>query len=1055
MSDAVHPFSREALLPELGKVLAVAMLSPDGRILRANSRFAAIFGCAPMALSGRRHRDVLGAQEMWHDAYEALWSAVRRGESGEITLPAQRQDGTAIWLRALLQPRMGDAGELLEVLEVAEDVTAERHRMAEAQGQIEAIGRFHAVAHFSLDGHLLEANDRFLDIMGYDREEAVGQDHGIFLLPEDQDREASRLFWSELRQGRNQTAECRRMAKDGREVWLHASYNPIQGPDGKLAKIVAYATDITAEKLRQTDFQWQIAAIHKSHAVITFGMDGIILDANRAFLDAVGYELEEIRGRHHRLFVEPSYAHGAEYASFWRSLARGQHQAGQYRRLAHDGTEIWLQATYNPVFDSAGRPVKVVKYATVVTEETLRQAEHQGQIAALHKALCVVSFSLDGTILDANDVFLDATGYRLSELRGRNHSIFMAPGQAQEKVYAEFWAALARGEHKAAEFKRLTRDGREIWLQATYNPILDLNGRPFRVVKYATDVTATKLRNVENEGQITAINKAQGVIAFSMDGMILEANENFLSMVGYEREDLVGRHHRIMMEAGQSETAEYAAFWNTLRAGRFHSGLYKRIGKDGREVWIQASYNPILDLNGQPSKIIKFASDVTSNVALAEAFEDAKRQAQHDAATSLPNRVRLNGFMSAALAHPDARLAVLYLDLDKFKPINDTYGHLVGDRVLGEVADRLRRCLSHDQIAARIGGDEFVIAAPSLADEQVEALCQKLIDVVTAPIAHEGDELRVGVSIGVALSPADGTAPDELLRCADAALYRSKQNGRGTFSFYASTLNDKLLAYRGLVEDMRRGLATGEFYLEYQPRFDTRGRSIRSVEALVRWRHPERGRISPADFIPAAERSGLIMPLGEWVLRTACRSAAGWQDIGVSVNVSPVQFHNSDVVELVKRVIADTGFDARKLELEVTEGVLLEDAEKARNALRGLKALGVKLAMDDFGTGYSSLSSLRTFPFDVIKIDRQFINDMEDRDGGREVVQAILGLGKALGLSVTAEGVETVRQLTMLTADNCVEVQGYLLAHPMPAERISGLLRRDAAVEEFGIAAED
>ncbi len=908
------------------------------------------------------------------------------------------------------------------------------------RGVIDAIGRDQVMLHLDLDGIIVEANRHFLTMVGHAPAEVVGRHCGLFLTPGHLPGGEHQDIGSVLRAGLPQSGQFRCVGHAGREHWLQASFHPVPGEQGQPSGIILLGTDITAERTRRMDLEWQVSAIRKSYAVITFDMSGIILDANQTFLDAVGYELEDIQGRHHRMFVEPSYAHGAEYAAFWRDLARGHHRAGQFRRIGRGGREIWLQATYNPVSGPDGRPAKVVKYATVVTEETLRQAEHQGQIAALHKALCVVSFDIDGTVIDANDVFLDATGYRLSEVRGRHHGIFMPQDDAGSAEHTEFWASLSRGEHKSAEFKRLTRDGREIWLQATYNPILDHSGRPFRVIKYATDITAAKLQHAENQGQITAIHKAQGVITFALDGTILDANENFLAMMGYRQDEVIGHHHRGMMEPGQAETPEYAEFWRILRAGQFHSGLYKRIGKNGRIVWIQASYNPILDLNGRPLKIIKFATDVTTNVALAEAFEDAKRQAQHDAATSLPNRVRLNSFMTSALAHPDARLAVLYLDLDKFKPINDTYGHQVGDRVLGEVADRLRRSLGHDQIAARVGGDEFVIAAPGLTDEQVEALCQKLIDVVTAPIQHEGDALHIGMSIGVAISPIDGTLPDELLRCADAALYSSKQNGRGTFSFYASTLNDRLLAYRGLVEDMRRGLAAGEFFLEYQPRFDTRGRSVRSVEALVRWHHPERGRIGPVDFIPIAERSGLIMPLGEWVLRTACQAAAQWPAIGVSVNVSPVQFHNTDVAELVRRVVEETGFDASRLEVEVTEGVLLEDAERARNALGGLKALGVKLAMDDFGTGYSSLSSLRSFPFDVIKIDRQFINDMEDRDGGREVVQAILGLGKALGLSVTAEGVETVRQLTMLTADDCIEVQGYLLAHPMSLESVSTLL---------------
>jgi EAL domain-containing protein (putative c-di-GMP-specific phosphodiesterase class I) len=302
-------------------------------------------------------------------------------------------------------------------------------------------------------------------------------------------------------------------------------------------------------------------------------------------------------------------------------------------------------------------------------------------------------------------------------------------------------------------------------------------------------------------------------------------------------------------------------------------------------------------------------------------------------------------------------------------------------------------------------------------------------------------ELSVGVSIGVAMSPSDGTTPDELLRAADAALYKSKENGRGQYSFFSTDMNCKVAVQRQMTEGMRNSLAAGEFYVEYQPRFDARARHIRSVEALVRWAHPERGRISPAEFIPLAEQNGLIVPLGDWIMRTACQTAMSWHGIGVSVNVSPVQFRDAGFVQKVRDCLEETGLEPSLLELEITEGVLLEDAERAIELLKELKKVGVTLAMDDFGTGYSSLSYLRNYPFDVIKIDRSFISDLDRKESARPIVQAILGLGRALGISVTAEGVETNEQLAILTADQCNEVQGFLLARPLRAEQVSELLQ--------------
>ena len=352
-------------------------------------------------------------------------------------------------------------------------------------------------------------------------------------------------------------------------------------------------------------------AIDRAQAAIEFNLDGTILTANENFLATVGYTLDEIQGQHHRMFVEPEFARSAEYAAFWEKLGRGDFEAAEYKRLGKDGKEIWIQASYNPILDLNGKPVKVVKYATDVTEQKLRNADYKGQIAAVGKAQAVIEFNLDGTILTANENFLATVGYTLDEIQGQHHRMFVEPEFARSAEYAAFWEKLGRGDFEAAEYKRLGKDGKEIWIQASYNPILDLNGKPVKVVKYATDVTEQKLRNADYKGQIAAVGKAQAVIEFNLDGTILTANENFLATVGYTLDEIQGQHHRMFVEPEFARSAEYAAFWEKLGRGEFEAAEYKRLGKDGKEIWIQASYNPILDLNGKPFKVVKFATDVT------------------------------------------------------------------------------------------------------------------------------------------------------------------------------------------------------------------------------------------------------------------------------------------------------------------------------------------------------------------------------------------------------------------------------------------------------------
>ncbi len=394
---------------------------------------------------------------------------------------------------------------------------------------------------------------------------------------------------------------------------LELRFSPIE-TGGRFAGVLvswSVVTEAAVEHLRNLDLAAQVEAIGKSQALIEFDPLGTILHANTNFLHTVGYTLDEIKGRHHSMFVDDAYRVSAEYKEFWAKLNRGEYQAGEYRRLGKGGKEIWIQASYNPVFDLDGKPYKVVKFATDVTAQKLRNADHAGQIAAIGKSQAVIEFALDGTVLDANENFLKTLGYRIEDIRGRHHSMFVEDGYRDTSAYRELWASLNRGDYQAGEYKRIAKGGREVWIQASYNPIPDLNGKPCKVVKYAVDITAGKLKNADYAGQIEAIGKSQAVIEFDMDGKILNANDNFLQTLGYRIEEIKGRHHGMFVDEGYRQSAEYKEFWAALNRGEYQAAEYKRIGKGGKEVWIQASYNPIRDLNGRPYKVVKFATDVT------------------------------------------------------------------------------------------------------------------------------------------------------------------------------------------------------------------------------------------------------------------------------------------------------------------------------------------------------------------------------------------------------------------------------------------------------------
>jgi diguanylate cyclase (GGDEF)-like protein/PAS domain S-box-containing protein len=441
------------------------------------------------------------------------------------------------------------------------------------------------------------------------------------------------------------------------------------------------------------------------------------------------------------------------------------------------------------------------------------------------------------------------------------------------------------------------------------------------------------------------------------------------------------------------------------------------------------------------------ATDITEEV---EARRRIEYLSQHDALTGLPNRTRLQEFLDGklkAVPTADQPLVMISLDLDRFKPVNDLLGHAAGDRVLNEVSHRLGECIRSDDLVARIGGDEFVLILSDVSSQdEVEALCRRLIDSIEQPMQIDDQEVFVSASIGIAMAPNDASEAAELLRYADMALYEAKAAGRNTWRFYAGDMNARIIERRRLESDLRYAIKHGELRLHFQPRFRIADGKMVGAEALVRWQHPERGLIPPDTFIPIAEDTGLILPLSNWVLNAACECAALWpEELFVSVNLSSTEFQRGNLVERVQKTLADNRFDARRLELEITESVMLEDAVVALDIMQALKRLGVRLSMDDFGTGYSSLSYLRSFPFDGLKIDRSFVNRLNESEDDRSIIQAIVGLGRALSLTVTAEGIETTGQLELLKIVSCDEGQGYFLSRPLDIEAFTALLEADTA----------
>ncbi|MDE3010618.1 MAG: EAL domain-containing protein [Pseudomonadota bacterium] len=529
------------------------------------------------------------------------------------------------------------------------------------------------------------------------------------------------------------------------------------------------------------------------------------------------------------------------------------------------------------------------------------------------------------------------------------------------------------------------------------------------------------------------------------DHPIQYVNPAFERVTGYAAAEVTGRNPRFL-NGGLDDQPELRMIAAAIHEGREAHGVVRNFRKDGREFWNEMHIAPVRDEDGATTHFVGVLNDVTEARDRARAME---YQARHDALTGLPNRVLLHDRLEQSLAHArrsGSGLAVLWLDLDHFKLVNDSFGHRVGDALLSAMAARLQTTVRESDTVARLGGDEFVVLLPGVhSASDAAAAANKVLAALLAPFQVGEHLLRAGTSLGISLFPGDGETSEELLLHADTAMYRAKSEGRNGYHFYRPELSQAARQRESLSRDLHAALEEGQFELHFQPMLDMASGRLDRAEALIRWRHPVRGLVPPGDFIPLAEESGLIVPIGKWVLDTACAQGRRWQqadppvDLRISVNVSARQFRHNDLVDTVSAALAASGLDPGRLVLEVTESLLMQQSGSVLDTLKGLKALGVTLALDDFGTGFSSLSYLRRFPLDVLKIDRAFISGLPSTEADVAITRAIVGMAHSLGLAVVAEGVETPQQLAFLRSLKCDAAQGFLMARPAPADEVTAL----------------
>ncbi len=591
------------------------------------------------------------------------------------------------------------------------------------------------------------------------------------------------------------------------------------------------------------------------------------------------------------------------------------------------------------------------------------------------------------------------------------------------------------GSRQALNSTDELRNGNAI--EVSRHPMLD--GGLIEVHRDITDARLAEARAEAARQELIekqyAIDQAVIVAVTDLRGRITYANDNFCKISGYSRAELLGQDHRIL-NSGTHSKEFFREMYRCIARGEVWRGELCNKSKSGSLYWVDTVITPQLGVDGKPVAYMAIRIDIT---ARKHAEAQIAYAATHDGLTGLANRGALLEKMNEALAHmrqqEQGTLTVHILDLDGFKHVNDTLGHAAGDNLLKELASRLQSSLGETNTIARLGGDEFAIIQADATDQRDAAieLAVRTLELVAKPFYLDGQEVRVGTSIGIALAPANGTTAAELLKKADLALYRVKAEGRNSFSFFDEDLSAKAVTRLQLVNDMRTALSRNEFELHYQPLFDTKTSRLCAMEALLRWRHPVAGLLYPESFISIAEETGLVEPMGQWILQRACADAVCWPEgIKVAVNLSAGQFRTGALFDIILYALVESGLPPERLELEITESLLLRDKESNALVIQQLKNIGITIALDDFGTGYASLSYLLSFPFDKIKIDKSFTQGLLTRTDCMAVVASILTLARGLGIAVTAEGVETAPQFELLRAQGVNYVQGYLFGRPRP-----------------------
>jgi diguanylate cyclase (GGDEF)-like protein/PAS domain S-box-containing protein len=1063
------------LLREQQAILGTASIGivfiKDRRIVRCNRRYEEMYGYAPGEMDGRP-TGILYPDDTGYQVGDSVYEALARGETSRRVELRRRKDGSTFWNRAdgrAVDPREPHKGSVW----IVEDITAERKSQEELQRvlaeQQALLNNVVVGIQFTRERRTVRCNRRFEEMFGYAAGTAVGASARDLYFSEEEYEHIGATY-AELDRGQMHAREAWLRRQDGSGFWCRVSGRAVAA--GDLTKGYVWLLEDITERKRADESLHRL--LREQEAVLENALTGIIFvkerriaRCNRRFEQIFGFGPGELIDRSTRFMFRTDAEYEAGGDAVYEAVWRGETQQLRRQHVRKDGSVIWCSISGRAVEPRHPSQGSVWLFEDITqqheAEERIDRALAEQELI-LDNASVGIAFVRDRTLQRCNRYLEEMVGAGPGELVGQSSSVLFADRDEWQRAGELAYTRTAPGETHDNECVFRRRDGSAFRCR-TRGRRTDAGDEIQEWIWSFEDVTAEReaderVQRALAEQELILDNATVG-ITFVRNRTYQRCNARFEQMFGYAPGDLLGKSTAAIY-ASREDFERDGDWYEEMRAGRAVTAERQYRRRNGTTFWCKL-VGKAIDRKNPRAGAIWIYDDVSAEHAARESLEasrdaleiavaqrtaelqQAKARAQHladhDALTGLPNRRLLEDRLRQALALSQRnrkQTAVMFIDLDRFKPINDSLGHAVGDVLLKEVSQRLVNQLREGDTICRIGGDEFVVVLPEVRRSSDAAqVAQKVIEQVSQAVMIDERELAVSCSVGIAVFPDDGRDAETLIRNADAAMYHAKELGRSNYQFFTEQMNQAASRRLALETDLRRALARDELRVHYQRIVHAQSGAVMGHEALARWQHPERGLLPPSEFIQIAEESGLILKIGEWVLREACRWATfigAERGLQVSVNLSPRQFNDPRLSHMVAEALKDTGLPPRLLELEITETLAMQHTDVTLTTLKRLKKLGVSIAIDDFGTGYSSLAYLRRFPVDKVKIDRAFVADApDDREQGA-IVSAIVALAHALDIEVIGEGVETAAQKEFLRRCGCDYLQGFLVGRPEDAE---------------------